>query len=373
MATPRRDSRAELFLPDFCGIRIVFALVVVGELLAIVLTLNPAAGTRGGFRELALTSLFIQWVGLGSSALLCLGRRVLERLGNRAAAACSYALILLVALAVSEAAWRLILPRLADPALATLWQFDHGPSGLGPARPLLEPLTHAEFLLRNLGIAAVVALVALRYFFVQHQYRSRMESESQARIQALQSRIRPHFLFNSMNTIASLARSDPALAEQVTEDLAALFRVSLGDASVPVTLAQELEVCRQYLRIEAQRLGERLACEYHTDALPGDAMLPALTLQPLLENAVYHGVEPSTDGGSVRLSGRLDGKTVRVSIENSVPRAGARAVRASNAMALDNVRQRVEAFFGGAARLRIASSEDRFQVDLEFPYRTSMS
>jgi two-component system sensor histidine kinase AlgZ len=371
MAPLHSEIRAELFLPDFCGIRMVFAMVVVGELLAIVLALNPATSSAGGFRELALSSLFIQWVGLVSSALLCLGRRTLERFGNRAAAACSYALILLVTLAVSEAAWRLILPRLAEPDLATLWQFEQGPAGLGAAHAVTASLSHAEFLLRNLGIAAVMALVALRYFYVQHQWRARMQSESQARIQALQSRIRPHFLFNSMNTIASLARSAPALAEQVTEDLAALFRVSLGDASVPATLAQELEVCRQYLRIEAQRLGDRLVCEYATEALPGDAMLPALTLQPLLENAVYHGVEPAPAGGRISLRGTLDGDTVRLSVENSLPPPGARAARASNAMALDNVRQRVEAYFGGAAQLRIAASEERFRVDLEFPYRTA--
>jgi two-component system sensor histidine kinase AlgZ len=364
------DPRTDLFLPDFCGIRVVFAVVVLGELLAIVLSLNPASATPGGFRELALISLFIQWVGLGSCALLCLGRRVLERLGNRAAAACSYLLILLVALAVSEAAWRLILPRLVSADLAPVWQFEQGASGLGAPRALITPLTHAQFLLRNAGIAAVMALLALRYFYVQHQWRARMHSESQARIQALQSRIRPHFLFNSMNTIASLARSEPALAEQVTEDLAALFRVSLGDASVPATLAQELEVCRQYLRIEAQRLGDRLRCEYYIDAAPGDAMLPALTLQPLLENAVYHGVEPAPAGGRIGLSAALDGATVRVRIENSVPPAGARPARASNAMALDNVRQRVEAYFGGAARLRIEADAEHFRVDLEFPYRT---
>jgi two-component system sensor histidine kinase AlgZ len=364
-------SQTDLFLPDFCGMRMVFAVVVVGELLAIILTLNPGVSARGGFQELALSSLFIQWAGLGSSAVLCLARRPLERLGNVSAAAVSYLLILVVTMAVSEAAWWMVLPKLGDPALSTLWEFDHGPSGLGPPRSVVLAPGHLEFALRNLGIAAVVGLVALRYFYVQHQWWVRADSEAQARIQALQSRIRPHFLFNSMNTIASLARSEPALAEQVTEDLASLFRVSLGDARVPGTVAQELEVCRQYLRIEAQRLGERLVVEEDAQGLPGDGLLPALTLQPLLENAIYHGVEPAPDGGQVLVSGRFQDERIIISVENTVPPAGTRGHRDGNAMALDNVRQRMEAFFPDEARVEVFPGQGRFRVEVEFPYRTS--
>jgi hypothetical protein len=134
-----------------------------------------------------------------------------------------------------------------------------GNSDFIPSPVPMGTMWHLEFLAKNLAITAIVAAVALRYFYVQHQWRSRVQSEAKARIQALQSRIRPHFLFNSMNTIASLTRTSPELAEQVTEDLADLFRASLGDASVPVTLEREIEVCRQYLRIEEQRLGARVS------------------------------------------------------------------------------------------------------------------
>ena len=257
--------------------------------------------------------------------------------------------------------------------MAAVWEFSQTNKGLGSPSPLSTPISHIAFLLRNLGITAVVALVALRYFYVQHQSRVRMESETRARIQALQSRIRPHFLFNSMNTIASLARSEPALAEQVTEDLAALFRVSLGDASVPGNLNEELEVCRQYLRIEAQRLGERLQCEWDTDALPGQALLPRLTLQPLLENAVYHGVEPSPDGGRIEISGRVEDEFVVLQLVNTVASKEHqhRSRRTGNLMALDNVRQRLEAFFGGQAEFKIKASAGQFTVLLRFPYRQS--
>ncbi|MFT5173248.1 MAG: two-component system sensor histidine kinase AlgZ [Gammaproteobacteria bacterium] len=369
MSRESPNSSTGLFLPDFCTIRMAFMVLVIGELLAIVLTLGAGSGTTGGFRELALTSLFIQWVALGSSALLCVSRTTFERWGNAATAAASYVLILAVALAVSEAAWRFVLPRLSDPSLATVWEFAQQSDELGSLRPLTPQVAHIEFLWRNVGIAAVSALVALRYFYVQHQSRVRMESETRARIQALQSRIRPHFLFNSMNTIASLTRSDPAMAEQVTEDLAALFRVSLGDASVPGTLEEELEVCRQYLRIEAQRLGERLVSEVDTSAVPADALVPRLILQPLIENAVYHGVEPSPDGGRIIIGGQLDGQVIHLRVRNTVPRVVQPVRRSGNSMALDNVRQRLDVFFGGAARFSIDAQADHFTVSLAIPYR----
>ncbi|MCB1575667.1 MAG: histidine kinase, partial [Xanthomonadales bacterium] len=188
-----------------------------------------------------------------------------------------------------------------------------------------DQFSRLEFVLRNMAISGIVGALALRYFFVQHQYRARVESETDARIQALQSRIRPHFLFNSMNTIASLTRSDPRLAEQVTEDLAALFRVSLSDARVPVTLAEEVELATQYLRIEQQRLGERLRIDVDMRDLPQSARLPALIIQPLVENAVYHGIEPSTEPGLVEVHGRLtDDKeaSMEIVVRNSMPTSG---------------------------------------------------
>jgi two-component system sensor histidine kinase AlgZ len=369
---PSRDDAQlpDSFLPDFCGIRAVFAVVVVGELLAIVLTLAPGVSLRNGFNALALNSLFVQWTGLVSCALLCFTRRVLESLGDALAASTAGLIVVLVTAAVSEAAWWAILPRLAQPGAAIGWELGYGTGRLGEQQAPLSSVSRLEFLLRNIAVASVVAFVALRYFYVQHQLLARIRSESQARIQALQSRIRPHFLFNSMNTIASLARSEPAVAEQVTEDLASLFRVSLGDARVPVRLEQELDLCRQYLRIEAQRLGERLCTASDTIGVPGDALLPALTLQPLLENAVYHGVEPAPDGGRIALSGRFDGERVVMRVENTVPPAGVRARRGGNAMALDNVAQRMEAFFAGEARVRVLPDEERYCVELQFPYRT---
>jgi len=345
---PGGRSRDTLFLPDFCEIRMVFSVVVVGELLAFVLALTPGGGARDRWSELALISVFVQWVGLTSAGLLCVCRRWLARFSNAVAGALALALILAVTGVLSEAAH---------------WLARHR---LGLAVP--EGGEHLEFVLRNLAIGAIVGAVVLRYLYVQHQWKANLESEMRSRIQALQSRIRPHFLFNSMNTIASLTRSRPELAEEAVEDLADLFRVSLGDASIPVTLGRELEVCAQYLRIESLRLGARLRVEWRTEGLPEDALVPALSLQPLIENAIYHGVEPQPGGGMVRIEGERVGSSLRVLVINTRASDRAHGARAGNRMAQDNVRQRLHAFFGGRGALHVEPSPREYRVRVEFPY-----
>lgn len=355
----------ELFLPDFCDMGTVFTVVVVGTLLAFILVLSPVVTTTHWWRDLALNALFIQWVALSSTGLLCSGRRWLSGLGNTGAGVAAYVLILLVSLLCSEAAYWLV----ARPVLnVEFFVAQAGSSELVPGSVPMGRTWHLEFLAKNLAITAIVAALALRYFYVQHQWRSRVQSEARSRIQALQSRIRPHFLFNSMNTIASLTRTSPELAEQVTEDFADLFRASLGDASVPVTLGREIELCRQYLRIEEQRLGARVSTDFEVEALPADALLPGLTLQPLAENAIYHGIEPAEKGGFVHIGGESDDKEIVVEIRNSLPNSHARSARASNRMAQDNVAQRLRAFFGNGSRLEVSNGADEYTVKLRFPY-----
>ena len=347
MNEPVRNSRDAFFLPNFCDVRMVFAVVVIGELLAFVLTLAPF--TPGGERwsQLSVISLFVQWVSLTSAAVLCYTRLHLGRLRKNTAATVSYALLLLVTLVLSEIAYRI--------ALLTGFGWD------------VTPYWHAELLLRNLAISAIVNAVTLRYFYVQHQWKQQVKAESLARVAALQARIRPHFLFNSMNTIASLTRSDPALAEEAVIDLADLFRHSLADAGQQVTLAEEFELSSRYLSIEQLRLGERLRVEWDIAALPGDALLPPLSVQPLLENAVYHGIEPRTDGGIIHVHGRRNGDILILHIENPMP-GNAINPRNGNRMALENIRLRFEALHGSRAHLHTRQDERGFHVELHFPY-----
>ncbi len=355
----------DLFLPDFCDMGTVFTVVIVGALLAFIMVLSPVVSSEHWWRDLALNSLFIQWVALSSTGLLCSGRRLLSSLGNTGAGVAAYLLILAVSFVCSEAAYWLVARPVMDA--------DHFIAQVGTAEFIPSPVPlgaswHLEFVAKNLAITAIIGAVALRYFYVRHQWRTQVQSEARARFQALQSRIRPHFLFNSMNTIASLTRSSPELAEQVTEDLADLFRASLGDASVPITLKREIEVCRQYLRIEQQRLGARLSTEFEVDDLPDDALLPGLTLQPLAENAVYHGIEPAEHGGFIAIEGSEDGKDIVIRITNSLPNSAARSERQSNQMAQDNVTQRLRAFFGTASVLEVSGGDTEYTVALRFPY-----
>lgn len=342
--SPEPDN---LFLPDFCGIRMVFLVVIIAELAAIVIALAPLeVSLTERWTRLGLISLFIQWCALTSCAVLCLLRRRLSRLPVWKASLYSYLLILLIIVLVSEGAYWLI----------------HYPGGLGG-------LWHSQFLARNLLIGLIITGPLLRYFYVQQQWRRQVRAESESRLQALQSRIRPHFLFNSMNTIVSLIRQKPEQAEQVVENLADLFRASISDARQRVTLAEELELCERYLQIEQLRLGDRLKVHWQVGELPDDAQVPALLLQPLIENAIYHGIEPRTEGGTIEVEGVVDGQQLRITIRNPLPEApSSRPFRPGNQLALQNIRDRLAAAFDGPTQLALDEDDRRYKVCLSFPY-----
>jgi two-component system sensor histidine kinase AlgZ len=336
------------FIPDFCAPRMVFAVVLIAELVA--LTLALARADAPFLTELARISMFLQWLGLTNAALLCYSRKWLARLSVPRSSVVVFVLILLNTALISELA---------------LWLG----TAFGPAGLAERPGDHWPFLLRNAGIAVIVTALLLRYFFVTHQWQKHVRAEAQSRIQALQARIRPHFRFNSMNTIAALTRSDPQRAEEAVEDLADLFRATLRDSSAPLRLKEELEITRIYQRIEALRLGSRLAVTWDVGALPMRAFVPGLTVQPLLENAIYHGIEPLEQGGTVTVSGRVAGAEVEIVVSNPVA-SGAEAgePRPGNRLALDNIRQRLELAYGGRGSLTIDRQPDRYRVTVRFPY-----
>jgi two-component system sensor histidine kinase AlgZ len=226
-----------------------------------------------------------------------------------------------------------------------------------------------DLLLRNLGISAIFSAIVLRYFYIQHQWQQNVRAEAQARLQALQSRIRPHFLFNSLNTIASLTQIDADQAEAAVENLADLFRNNLADASHHITLAEELDLSRRYLAIEKLRLGERLQLRWSVDDLPGDASVPRLILQPLLENAIYHGIEPISSGGTIGIDGHVYDDDIYISISNPLPRKENAEQRQGNKIAQDNVRQRLAAIYGEAGKLTTQEDEQGYIITLIFPYR----
>jgi two-component system sensor histidine kinase AlgZ len=242
-------------------------------------------------------------------------------------------------------------------------------AGDGGLTSTLFPREHWPFLLRNEGISIIVAAMLLRYFFVTHQWKKHVRAEARSRVEALQARIRPHFLFNSLNTIAALTRSDPARAEEAVEDLADLFRATLRDSHGTLRLKEELELSRIYQRIEALRLGERLKVRWDVAALPMRALVPGLTIQPLLENAIYHGIEPLTHGGTVTVAGGVVGGEVEITVSNPVASQGSGAgERPGNRLALDNIRQRLALVYGVRGSLEVEQSPLEYRVTIRFPF-----
>jgi two-component system sensor histidine kinase AlgZ len=241
------DSRP-FAVPDLCNVTAISLLVLFGELLVLMLLF---AGGEISWMRLALMSLFVQWVALTSAGLICATRSWLAGLGLIRGSATAFAMVMGVTLSVGLISGWLLSA--AEPGTVIAWQTLAG----------------------QLIIAGIITALALRYFHVQQQLRA--------------SRIRPHFLFNSMNIIASLIATDPDTAETVVEDLSELFRASLNDVGNQVLLSEELDLCERYVRIESLRLGDRLKLDWQVGEPHKPVKIPMLTLQPLLENAIYHG------------------------------------------------------------------------------------
>jgi two-component system sensor histidine kinase AlgZ len=216
----------------------------------------------------------------------------------------------------------------------------------------------------------VITLLSTGLILTYFHLRSRALSPAltEARLQALQARIRPHFLFNSINAVLSLIRQEPKRAETALEDLADLFRVLMADNRDLSPLEREVELTRQYLSLEQLRLGDRLQVEWHTDKMPAEALIPPLVLQPLVENAVYHGVEPSVEPGVVSVHAYRSRDEVHIVLRNPYRRGGSH--HAGNKMALANIRERLSLHFDAEAGLRTTVTDDAYQVHIVMPYRT---
>ncbi len=219
--------------------------------------------------------------------------------------------------------------------------------------------------LRHAVFSLLAAGVLLGYF--QLRTKALSPAITEARLQALQARIRPHFLFNSINAVLSLVRAEPRRAETALEDLADLFRVLMRDNRQLAPLADEIELCRQYLNLEKLRLGERLKVEWHLENMPGDALVPPLVLQPLLENAVYHGIEPSGAPGAIAINIFLRRGEIHAILRNPYQFSGNH--HAGNKMAMDNIRERLALHFDAEASLETRAGRDNYEVHIRMPYR----
>ncbi|MDH3343067.1 MAG: histidine kinase [Gammaproteobacteria bacterium] len=332
-------------LPNFCNVNVIFMLILLVELLALVLTSAPA--TVNFWDQLAFISMLMLWIGLLNAAVLCQTRHWINSLPVQAGVILSFIFMMLVSLCFSLVVIfinnRLLLDDLTSP--------------LGD-----------YFLLRILLISAVIYAVLLRYFYVQQQWKIHIQAQSKAEIQALRARIRPHFLFNSMNTIASLIAFSPDKAEKAVVDLSDLFRASLRDQNTN-TLNDELELTRSYLDIETLRLGERLNINWDLDDSLNETEVPALCLQPLVENAIYHGIEPLADGGIINISARQINNRLELSVSNPLG-CGGISNHDGNHMAQENIRQRLTLAYGKNGSFNIRQDDKTYTVVLEIPLET---
>lgn len=318
------------YIPDLCRLPVVLAVLLLTQLLVVIYVLSQNSIAQFNWQQLSLLSLYNQWISMLSVAGLCFLRHRFNELPVPVATAgCLFWVALVVLLANTAAQW---INR------GQQWQ-------------------HWSFLwlLRDEIIYQVLAGIALRYLYVLRLWRREQAATHSARLDALYARIRPHFLFNAMNTIASLIGYAPQQAEEAVEDLSALMRASLSDRGRLSDWQHELELTKAYCRIEQQRLGDRLVLNWSVDAVPREFKLPPLVLQPLLENAIYHGVENCESGGEVNVRAEIINsehqRDVHIQIDNPCPESSGEAaglVRKAhrhNGIALDNIRARLGSLY----------------------------
>ena len=339
-------------IPDFCRGEAVWLLMFVMQMVALVLTLLSAKRGASALEQLVLLSVYLQWLGLSSAAVLCVARRWLKLARVGIVFFVCWGLLVVVTLIIADCAWAI--------ARYAKW-----------AQPLAE--TRMEFVVRNVAISAILSLLLLRYFWGRAQLQAQVRADSEVRYLALQARIRPHFLFNSLNSIASLISTKPEQAEEMVMDLADLFRASLEKRNRLVKVSEEIEFVKTYMRIERVRLGDKLWVNWEIGAEAHSARVPLLILQPLVENAVHHGVSRLRARGGITVAIHRDGARLVIDVENPIPPEDA-PKRESTGVALENIAQRLKLIYGDKAKLEQGPERTEtgpvYRARIQVPYTT---
>jgi two-component system sensor histidine kinase AlgZ len=335
MASIRQNVQPDA-LPDFRNLGVIARIVIGAHVLALGAVVFAEPGWTLMPERTMRTAVLLEPVLLASLVTLYFASSSLARLPYRAGCAAVLGLVL---------------------ALAWAAHLYFAPGG---------GTTSTGTMLRVLALAAIVSSTLLGY--LRLNARAYSPALAEARLQALQARIRPHFLFNSLNAVLSLMRRDPQRAERTLEDLADLFRELMAEGRRFVRLADEIALLERYAAIEQLRLGERMRIAWDLDAAPSDALVPPLMLQPLLENAIHHGVEPATEPSDIMVRIERRGNRVRARIEN--PYHGDAPAQPGNRMALENIRERLRLCFDAEATLESKIEGGRYRVQIEIPYRS---
>jgi len=335
MTSIKQNNHYPVTLPDFCNLGVMLRILVLANLMGLAVALVRVSRLNDLLGEVQQISLILQPTLLLSIIVLCLLKKPLHRLSYQL----GVGVVLTISVASVSAVYQLIVSRIF----------------------LVEGLGQLN---RYCLLTAMASAVLLAYFNMRNRILSPAIGE--ARLQALQARIRPHFLFNSINAVMSLVRSEPQRAERALQDMADLFRVLMRENRELVRLEDEVNLCWQYLELEALRLGERLQVAWHIDKMPKDAMVPPLILQPILENAVYHGIEPASGIGEISVNIFHTRDQVQLVIKNPYLKEGSH--HAGNKMAMQNIRERLSLHFDAEARLKCEVQGDFYQVHITIPY-----
>ncbi len=323
-------------------------LFAVAELVVLVVALAPG-GERWRLEQFASASAFALWLALTITVLLCAARIPLSRLPRALGALAAIACALLVALLGAALVYQLYA--------ALGYPLVPGDVGLG------------EFAGASAAIAALITAVVLRYLYVLEGWQAQVRASAQAQADALQARIRPHFLFNSLNAIIGLVRRDPVVAERALLDLSDLFRAALGAGDSGSNLREEVELAERYLAIESLRLGPRLRVAWRRqEPLPWELPLPRLLLQPLVENAVLHGIARLPEGGEVEISMACQDGMLRIAVGNPAPaRTAAAGDHRGARHAQRSIGDRIAHAYGPRAGLTVDAGAGYYRCELRVP------
>lgn len=334
------------FLPDFCNGQTVFNAVLLAESLALILTIVGKQLTGDLFRDLLLVSLFIQWIAIFSLAVLCYLRPRLNRLPPLRAGIIAYLLLVSITLICGEL------------AMWVLWAVG--------SNPVLHPEWYRYFQLQNLALAVIIDGLALHYFLSRHQLKLSTAAEARARMQVMQYRLRPYFLFNSMNIIASLTRSSPSQAEEATEDLADLFRLMLDEKKSLIPVNSELSVASKYIKLEKMRFDNRLTDTWDTERFPLHARMPVLMLQLVLEIAIRQSLEKTGDPVEINISSTLDDGSMNL-VVCSHQLQSTEQIEQEEQEALNNIRERLITHYENRATLNLLTNKNGQCIHLAIP------
>lgn len=320
--------------------------ILAGEALAIILALAPEQGGNRWVLFGAL-SLVVQWISLSALGVLYLLRKPLSRQPPTWVANIALLALVICTLLVCTASWwalRALLPVSSENWLPTLLRFT--------------------------AIILTFGLLGLAAF--QNHWRARQLAvrAKQAELEALQARIRPHFLFNTLNTGAALVHQRPEDAERLLLDLADLFRAALaGPQQIP--LAEEIALVQRYVEMESLRFGERMRITWELPSPLPTTRIPTLSIQPLVENAIHHGIEPSPDGGDIHISVTQGSEQIRISIDNPLPPSGSSPMRQGHKVGLQSTRARIQAMTGGEGDVTTHIENGRHTAHITLPISTA--